>query len=997
MNVSKNLLISLLVLSVIWGQLLAGTTGKISGRVTDKASGEMLPGVNVILENTVIGASTDADGLYFILQIPPGTYTVRFIMVGYQELRVENVQVSVDHTTRLDAALEERVEELDEAIVVRAERPVIQKDMTSSTQFIEAQQLRQLPVTDARDGILLQTGVFFDPIPVMGGLGSAGRGEPRYSVRGGGQDEVKWYIDGVRTAALVAGRADWGGSFSSVNLNAIEEAQVITGGFNAEYGEAQSGIVNIVTKEGGERLSGSVEYIYSPPGQRHFGNYLYDRETQKEFIDNTLEDGTLDPNWWTPYRRNQIYDYRTLPDYTIYLSLGGPLFRINQKPLKFFISSQIKEEAYTLPHPRKTRGLENVMFNLSHFFKPNMKLRLAGTYNHEYHSTLQENGDFTNQAKYYRGWGSLLDTYTYNGSLQLSHTVNAGIFYDLKLSYFLVDFKEKPGGLTVLGESDNPTLWGFHRYDGFEDEPFDQYAPVIKNHTQTGDISLIGNLSWQLDKENLLKTGFEARYITFAEKGAWRYPSYTTEPKYWINRGLHETYNPLQFAAYLQDKMEFESMILNIGLRYDYFNPNRDWFDRTPLFNLAYDPDYDVSLDPDLDQVDANGNVKFSFDNVLDKERSPARSYHMFSPRVGVSFPVTEKTLLHFNYGHFYQMPPLDQMFEFFYFRPVYIVDKMIEEDQLAAEESRDPYHIPSIDGDPERVVAYTAEPLKPQKTIQFEVGVEQNLFDFARIDITAFYKDVFDQTEERVGLFDRFIYGYDPRIDTITTNLAYAAFLPGDYGDSRGFEITFKTLYNKWYGIDLNYTFSRAIQGRASPRRVNLNKNGAVSYVWDSQVEKRIPVEKTYSRPHIMRANLFLNYPDFWAERFPLNLFKETSASIMYRYVSGQAFTYKQPDDPPDTYNNYRYPASQRVDLKIDKSFTIFDRHQLSFYVRITNLFNRKNVRSIGDIFFDAEVFKNYVENGEISTVDGAGYDISWQTWYEPRRFYFGAKYVLN
>ncbi len=135
--------------------------------------------------------------------------------------------------------------------------------------------------------------------------------------------------------------------------------------------------------------------------------------------------------------------------------------------------------------------------------------------------------------------------------------------------------------------------------------------------------------------------------------------------------------------------MEFETMILNIGVRFDYFNPNRNWFDQTNLVNLAADPAYDAAKDPDLDQVDSDGHVKYSFQNVLDKPRSSARSYNMISPRFGVSFPITENSLLHFNYGHYYQMPPLDEMFEFGYFRPVNLVEKIMAEDQLAAQEGR--------------------------------------------------------------------------------------------------------------------------------------------------------------------------------------------------------------------------------------------------------------------------------------------------------------------
>lgn len=977
----------------------AGVTGKILGKVVDKSSGEALPGVNVYFEELQLGAATDENGMYLILEVPPGTYTLHFSMIGYKNTVVKNVHVNVDHTTKVNVQLEQETLNLNETIIVTAKRPIIQKDVTSSTQFVGEQQLIQLPVTDAKEGIFLQAGIFFNPIPVASGFNSAGRGEARYSVRGGSQDQVKWFINGIRTSAFVAGRADWGGSFTDVNLDAIKEVQVITGGFNAEYGEAQSGIVNVITKEGGEKFSVSVDYMYGLPGKHHFGNYLYDRKTQKEFIDHTLANGKLDTAWWTPYRRKQIYDYRKIPDHVLNLSFGGHLFKINGRLLKFFISSQFKEKAYNLPHPRNTRNLINIMGNMSYRILPQMKLRLSGIYSHDAHSTWNQWGDFALEAKYYRGWGTLLDKYTYNLALHLNHTLTSKLFYELKMSYFLVDFKEGPSKYTVLGKSETRDIWGFQYYEGLKDEGFHKYAPIIKNHKLSGDLSLMSNLNWQFDKNNLAKTGFELHYNIVADKGSWRFPSYTVEPDLWINRGLGETFNPIQFAAFLQDKMEFESMILNIGLRYDYFYPNYNWFKFNPLFNLSVDPRYDAALDPDGDQVDANGHVKYAYENVLKQPREPAKSYQMISPRLGVSFPISEKTLMHFNYGHFYQMPPMDEMFEFNYFRPEYIVENIIAERKKAEEENRTPRHIPSNDGDPERVVAYTVEPLRPQKTIMFEVGIKHNFVNFAVLDVTAYYKDQFDQTDERIGLFDRKVFGYDPFREMITPNNFYTAYFPGDYGDSRGFEVNMRTLFSRYFSINLNYTFSRAVQGRASPAQVKIDKDGNMSYVWDTEVNKRIPTEKGFSRPHILRVNLFFNYPKKLTDTFTDIIFKETKISLMYRYVSGQAFTYLKPNDPPDTYDNYRYPGSHTVDLKMEKVINLGNNHGIGLYTKITNLLNAKNLRSIGDRFFmDPNLVRGqYVKTGKPAKVDLIGRDISWQTYYEPRRFYFGVRYFFN
>ena len=973
--------------------VMAGVTGKIQGTVIDKKTGDKLPGVNVTIIGTTYGSATDLNGEYFILQVPPGEYTVKFSVIGYKGFIVHDVKVRAELTTRINAELEETILDIGGEVVVVAQKPVIQKDITASIQFLGAEEIIKLPVTDAKEGLFVKAGVFFDPIPVVGGLGSAGRGEARYSVRGGSQDEIKWFFDGVRTASLVNGRADWGGSFTNLNMNSIQEVQIMTGGFTAEYGEAQSGVISVITKEGTEKFNASVEYIYGFPGQHHFGNYLYDPHTQKEFIDNTLEDGTLDPAWWTPYRQRQIYDYRKIPDHTLYTSFGGPLITLDQTPIRFFVSSQFKRQAYSLPHPRSSKNTENLFANLSTKGQ-NIRLRVNGTYNHDAHSTLQENGDFTSQAKYYRGWGSLIDTYNWSLSSLFTHVVNTDLFYEVKLSSYNIEFQERPSEFTGLGRSKNPTLFGFMRYDGFENEPFDQFSPILKNNVSSGDISLVGNVDWQLNSSNLLKSGFEFRYNTFAEKESWRLPSFTDNLNDWINKGLNETYHPIQFALYIQNKMEFESMILNIGLRFDYFDPNRMWFERTNYFNLAIDPLYDVTKDPDLDQVDSLGRVKYSFENVLNKKRIPSRSYSMLSPRFGVSFPITDNSLLHFNYGHYYQMPPLDQMFEFLYFRPVNLVEKNIAERILAEQEGREPKHISSNDGDPERVVAYTVEPLKPQKTIMFEVGIKHNFNDIAVLDVTAFYKDVFDQTDERVGLFDRSVKGYDPFKNQISPNQSFAAYFPGDYGDSRGFEISLRSLFSKYINIDLNYSFSKSTTGRASPKRVTFDADGNPTYEWDTEVNKRIPTERSFSRPHIFRANLFLSYPDD-EESYVINsVMGGTSLSILYKFVSGQTFTYLQPNDPPDTYDNYRYPASHNLDLKIDKLIKIAGSHNFTVYLQITNLFNTKNLRSYGDVVFDANATKDYVETGKISSVDASGYDISWQNYYETRRFYFGVKY---
>ena len=122
------------------------------------------------------------------------------------------------------------------------------------------EKIEKLPVLEARDALMLQAGVFFDPIPVMssegrGYAGESGQGEARYTIRGGDQEEIMWLIDGIRTQSLTINKRDAGGSFTNINTMAIKEIQVLSGGFNAEYGNAQSGVVNVIMKEGYEKYN----------------------------------------------------------------------------------------------------------------------------------------------------------------------------------------------------------------------------------------------------------------------------------------------------------------------------------------------------------------------------------------------------------------------------------------------------------------------------------------------------------------------------------------------------------------------------------------------------------------------------------------------------------------------------------------------------------------------------------------------------------------------
>ena len=238
-NIRRTIRIGFLF-SLIFSNLYAGTTGKISGRVTDAETGEGLPGVNVIIENSGMGASTDVDGIYYIINIPVGEYSVRAGMIGYNTRVTTEVQVRGDLTTEVDFAMTVRVLESDEEVVVVAERRMVQKDLTSGRSIVSASEISEMPVESLAGIIGTKAGI------VSGSDGSI-------HIRGGRSSEVTYMIDGVPVTNLSSGGLGVG-----LENSAVQELQILSGTFNAEYGQAMSGIINIVTKEGGQKYSGNL-------------------------------------------------------------------------------------------------------------------------------------------------------------------------------------------------------------------------------------------------------------------------------------------------------------------------------------------------------------------------------------------------------------------------------------------------------------------------------------------------------------------------------------------------------------------------------------------------------------------------------------------------------------------------------------------------------------------------------------------------------------------
>ena len=227
----------ILIALVITVPIIAGTTGKIKGKIIDKDTGEPILGANVVVEGTYFGAATDEEGDYYINNVPPGTYNLIASAVGYNKVRVENLSIKIDLTTEINIELVSEAIEMGE-VVVQAEQPLITKDLTSTSAIVSSEEIQMMPVDNLDQIIDLQAGVIRDA-------------DGRLHFRGGRSDEVAYFVDGIPVNDA------FNGEFSlEVENNSVRQLEVISGTFNAEYGQALSGVVNIITKDGTQKFEG---------------------------------------------------------------------------------------------------------------------------------------------------------------------------------------------------------------------------------------------------------------------------------------------------------------------------------------------------------------------------------------------------------------------------------------------------------------------------------------------------------------------------------------------------------------------------------------------------------------------------------------------------------------------------------------------------------------------------------------------------------------------
>ena len=238
----KILPVILFLITFLCGAAYSQNNGKLTGKIIDASTDEPLIGVNIILKGTYYGAASDVNGKFTIENITPGNYDIRISFIGYKTVEYTGFKIEAGKTVELNVKMNESAFTLDQDVIVVGTKPLLDVDETQSKTTISAEDIKNALVENVSDVVAQQAGVVQE--------------DNEIHIRGGRSYENAFLLNGVSVQDPLAGT----GFGLQLSANAIEEVDVITGGFNAEYGQATSGVVNVKTKEGGDKYSGYVSY-----------------------------------------------------------------------------------------------------------------------------------------------------------------------------------------------------------------------------------------------------------------------------------------------------------------------------------------------------------------------------------------------------------------------------------------------------------------------------------------------------------------------------------------------------------------------------------------------------------------------------------------------------------------------------------------------------------------------------------------------------------------
>ena len=842
------LYIFFIIVCFLTSQLHAGVTGKVSGIVVDTELGEPVVGATVRVLGTNIATLTDMDGEYFIINIPSGKYDISVSSVGFETVTKLEVRVLVDLTTPVDFKLAEKTIEIGNKVEVFADNPIIQKDLTASKVIFTADRLAQLPNIVSIQSVLTNY-----PGVVIG------RDEDLH-VRGGRSGQVSYYFDGFSIIDPFV-------SNSGIRImpNALEELSLTSGGYTAEYGEALSGVVSAVTREGSSKYKGTVK--------------LYEGMTRSY----NVKEGD-----WGKLDRNGNKSGTFL--------FSGPIPSMNKESNNFSLAGEYLHDPTSLPHNGYVSYTGTAKFSL----QPTPKVRLVSnlTY-YQSNGEIYEHRD-VNDVSYDFNLDGLpvFEKQAYLFGISSNYHVNEKMIISTRFNHFYTYTKTAPEHLF-------DTYW--KDWDGYSEDSNGVYNGTIDDNNYLNpfganyDLGSVENnvgfttgadfdptyrrreskynavhmsLVDQINKSHQMKAGVEYRKYSIN----WDYKQfYNTQPY-----GEKYDSKPMYLSMFLQDKIEYDFYIVNVGLRYDY---RKD--------NISYR--HYASLE------DATGTMK------------EAKGNSNISPRLGVSFPISENSVMHFNYGVYYQVPKFTYMYT-------------------------------NLQGDRESGFPILGNPdLKPEKTTSYELGFNHLISNSLRIDVTAYQKDITDLVTTRQLL------NSDPLADKSANDDVVTIFQNEDYGSAKGIDIQIEKLPGTGLlNASLSYGYMIA------------NGNGSsaydpyYSYITSSTGDTLAPVSEfplDFDQRHTVTAVIDFRVPqNYEAKIFGMQIPTNWGVGFVGSYGSGLPYTITDNNgNRVGERNAGRLPSNLTVDMKLIKHYNFNEnKNKLTFFLEVDNLFDERNIVNV-------------------------------------------------
>lgn len=921
--------VALVWIAVTAGLALAATTGTITGVVRDKESKQPLPGVTVFVEGTKLGGIANDKGVFHIVNVPAGKVTLRAKLIGYNDYVINDLEVRPDFNA--DVTMDMASQAIQQTpVVVEATRPLIQKDATGTTRFISGDDIQKLPTRGYRDAAAQQTGV----VNFQRQIDRESQNQPTLIIRGGRPNETAYFVDGFSQQDPLTGT-----SSTNISNNAIEEVVVMTGGFNPEYGRIMSGAVNVVTREGAKKYFGALEAVTDGPS----GSWIGAPSTDYNVYDGSLggpllphkDDITFyvsgerrwqrdrSPSFLTDQYKNELSSLGLDDQFKPHNSIDGWTW---QGKLSWRLNDAMNLKLGTLGSQDKwNEYLHSYLYNLSH--APHYKDQnqsYTATFNHvlskntfwnlgaNYFNTerkrgdgsafdnlnpqysfvddstiAQENNIFVTPGGYYRTnnaqfderlglfWdpGHVFEDYLQRQSsywgLQGAFTSQINAYHQLK---FGGDFQRHT--LRFLEHYDPELLGGTADLANVKD--VDGYGYKIDLSYDSLWVRNIGDF----DSDGLQDTTFTKEYIATGANVSN------------LDSGRDAAKHPRSFSLYGQDKYERSGVIVNGGLRFDYINSN------TPAFK---DEQYPLGR-----QGEPGGGVLDESDLV------PSKSYARLSPRLGVAFPVDEKTLMRFNYGVFYQQPNLQDLYVSYRF--------------LEYKVQTGGYFVPF--GNPN---------LRPERTTAYEFGVARQVGDRIRLDGTIYWKDVKDLVEVR---------------NVVSFPKNYTSFRNVDFATIKGLDLGFTMRPMHHITANIAYSLSYA-SGTGSVSVTQRNQ------AWTADQVPRQTSPLDFDQRNKLSASfdwrLGTGEGPTWGKTFkPL---ENAGVNVLFNLASGTPYTpalvYNEvflaalAPQASDATNSRSGPTTMQVDLKVNRDFRLRNTN-MSAYVWVLNLFNRQNPYSV-------------------------------------------------